>query len=114
MSERDNGLLISDIAVAINKILDYTTEMSFEDYNSDSKTRDAVERNFQIIGEASARVSLDFKLKHSHIEWRIIKDFRNLIIHEYFGVDNHIVWDIVVNRLPELYEKIIAIRDSND
>lgn len=75
-------------------------------YESDSKTKDAVERNFQIVGEAVSRISDDFKKLHVHIEWRIIKDFRNYIIDEYFGIDNHIVWDIIQNRLPELLTQI--------
>ncbi len=83
--------------------------MSYEDYENDSRTKDAVERNFEIIGEAASRVSEDFKNAHPQIEWRIIKDFRNFIIHEYFGIDNQIVWDIVENRLPELKKVIEKI-----
>ena len=106
MSERNTQLLLSDIESSIQKILEYTYGMSYEDYENDSRTKDAVERNFEIIGEAASRVPEDFKETHPQIEWRIIKDFRNFIIHEYFGIDNQIVWDIVENRLPELEERI--------
>ncbi len=95
MSERDNQLLLSDILESIDKIITYTKGMGYSDYESDSKTKDAVERNFEIIGEASSRVTEDFKKLHSLIEWRILKDFRNFIIHEYFGINNQLVWDIV-------------------
>jgi uncharacterized protein with HEPN domain len=69
--------------------------MSFESYEADAKTKDAIERNFEIIGEAASRISEDFKKLHDRIEWRIIKEFRNFIIHEYFGINNLIVWDII-------------------
>ena len=106
MSERDVSLLLSDIKVSISKILEYTKDMSFDAYEADSKTKDAVERNFEIIGEASSRIPDSFKKIHPGIEWRIIKDFRNFIIHEYFGINNLIVWDIIQFRLPDLLKEI--------
>lgn len=87
--------------------------MNYSDYENDSKTKDAVERNFEIIGEAASRISDTFKLSYPDVEWRIIKDFRNFIIHEYFGIDNQIVWDIIENRLPELEEEIKKILELN-
>ena len=109
MSERSTHLLLLDIRFSIRKILDYTAGMSFELYESDAKTRDAVERNFAIIGEAASRVPEEFKNSYPAIEWRVIKDFRNFIIHEYFGVDNMIVWDIIQHRLSDLLNEISTI-----
>lgn len=109
MSERNTSFLLLDIQHSINKILDYTCNMSFEEYESDSKTKDAVERNFEIIGEAASRVPEEFKKLHINIEWRIIKDFRNFVIHEYFGIDNHIVYDIIQHRLPNLLDEISTL-----
>lgn len=106
MSERNVSLLLLDIKVSIDKILAYTKGMSFDSYETDSKTKDAVERNFEIIGEASSRIPDSFKNVHPGIEWRIIKDFRNFIIHEYFGINNQIVWDIIQYRLPDLLKEI--------
>ena len=88
MSERNLTLLLLDIKVSIGKILNYTAGMNFESYEADSRTKDAVERNFEIIGEAASRIPDDFKKLHPTVEWRIIKDFRNFIIHEYFGINN--------------------------
>jgi uncharacterized protein with HEPN domain len=102
MSERVTPLLLDDIQSAINNILEFTKGMTLETYESDLKTRFAVERNFEIIGEAAARISEDFKMSHPEIEWRILKDFRNFIIHEYFGINNEIIWDTIQIRLPEL------------
>lgn len=109
MSERNILLLLQDIETAISKILLYTTNYTLENYETDDKTREAVERNFEIIGEAATRLPEPFKVDHPSIEWRIIKDFRNLIIHEYFGINNQIVWDTIQLRLPGLLEKIRAL-----
>lgn len=112
MSERDTSLLLQDILTSIHRILEYTKGIRFEEYDSDVKTRDAVERNFQIIGEASGRLSEFFKQTHAQIEWRIVKDFRNFLIHEYFGVDNAIVWDVIQHDLPRLSDDVQKILAS--
>lgn len=109
MSERNLTLLLLDIKGSIGKILDYTAGMTFESYEADSKTKDAVERNFEIIGEATSRIPDDFKKLHTSVEWRIIKDFRNFIIHEYFGINNQIVWDTFQFRLPDLLQEISSL-----
>ena len=106
MSERNLSLLLLDIKISIGKVLEYTGGMTFEAYEADSKTKDAVERNFEIIGEAASRIPDDFKKLHPRVEWRIIKDFRNFIIHEYFGINNQIVWDTIQYRLPDLLQEI--------
>ncbi|SEO06297.1 Uncharacterized conserved protein, contains HEPN domain [bacterium A37T11] len=109
MSERDLSLLLQDIEQAVKSILDYTYGYSFSDYEQDLKTRHAVERNFEIIGEAAARISTDFKNKYPEIEWRILKDFRNFIIHDYFGINHDIVWDTIQLRLPDLLKDIQSL-----
>ncbi|HVW12333.1 MAG TPA: HepT-like ribonuclease domain-containing protein [Mucilaginibacter sp.] len=83
--------------------------MSFEAYCSDIKTKHAVEHNFMIIGEAVSRMPSDFKQKHSFVDWRVVKDFRNVIAHDYFGIDNSIVWDIIKVHLPDLSNDITQI-----
>jgi uncharacterized protein with HEPN domain len=109
MSERDLPLLLTDIKSAISAILEYTAGYTAEKYEADLKTRHAVERNFEIIGEAASRIPSDYKLQHPHIEWRIIKDFRNFIIHDYFGINHQIVWDTIQFRLPTLLQDITAL-----
>lgn len=106
MSERQPLLLLSDIQISIRNILDFTKDMTFEIYESDLKTKHAVERNFEIIGEAASRIPENYKLTYPQIEWRILKDFRNFIIHEYFGINNEILWDTIQFRLPELLESV--------
>ena len=88
MSEREISLLLADIKDSITNILEFTKGTTFEMYQSDLKTKHAVERNFEIIGEAASRVPENYKLIYHQIEWRILKDFRNFIIHEYFGIND--------------------------
>ncbi len=86
MSDRNIVLLLKDIESSITKILTYTHGFTFELYETDTKTREAVERNFEIIGEAASRITDEFKQKNQVIEWRIVKDFRSFIIHEYLAL----------------------------
>lgn len=114
MSERSISLLLEDIIVAITTIFEFTDGYSFERFESDLKTRQAVERNFEIIGEAVSRLPQEYRNGHPHIEWRIIKDFRNFIIHDYFGVNHQIIWNTIQFRLPELLFLINELKQKEE
>lgn len=114
MSERDILLLLSDIKEAIIAIRLYTEGFNLISYEKDMKTRHAVERNFEIIGEAAARIPSGYKNNHPAIEWRIIKDFRNFIIHDYFGINHQIVWDTIQFRLPDLLNDINTLIENEE
>ena len=109
MSKREPILLIEDIIDSGNKILEYTSDLSFTDFTKDSKTIDAVIRNFEIIGEAANRLPEDFKDENSEIDWHRIRGFRNRIVHDYFGIDYSIVWEIKSTFLPDLIIKLNAL-----
>ena len=114
MSEREITLLLEDMIASIQYILDFTKGYSIEEYLADNKTKFAVERNFEIIGEAASRIPDDFKAANPEVEWRIIKDFRNFIIHEYFGINNEIIWDTIQLRLPELLTLLSSFNKKHD
>lgn len=97
MEDRDYLL---HIARAIGEIGEHTAGMSREAYEQDSKTQRAVERNLQIIGEAVRKLSPGFKSTRPGIEWDEIYATRNVVVHQYFGVDNSIVWDILLEDVP--------------
>ena len=102
MSKRDPKLLIDDIIESASKILEYIGDMDFESFLKDSKTVDAVIRNFEIIGEAANRLPEEFKDFYSSIDWHKIRGFRNRIVHDYMGIDYGIVWQIKEHFLPNL------------
>lgn len=93
---------IADITEAIEAVLEYTAAMSFEQFVSDRKTIDAVIRNFIIIGEAASHLPEDFIAMHPDLPWREMRDMRNIAVHEYFAVDNEIVWETLKKNLPPL------------
>jgi len=109
MSKRDTKLLVADILESAYKIVAYTKDLSFEQFSTDSKTVDAVIRNFEIIGQAANRLSQDFKNKYSSIEWQRNIGFRNRIVHDYFGIDYSIVWQIKETFLSTLIDQLKEI-----
>lgn len=106
MSKRDNALLIGDMVESAQKIMFYTKDMGFNDFENDSKTVDAVIRNFEIIGEAANRLDEEYKTENPEIEWDHLRGFRNRIVHEYFGIDLEIIWQIIEDDLPNLIEAL--------
>ena len=104
MSERDFRLYLVDIIEAGTAIQGYVTGLSLEDFSCDRKTCSSVIREFEIIGEAVGKLPDEITRQRPDIEWQDIKDFRNLLVHEYFGVDMEIVWQVIQNDLPPLLE----------
>ena len=112
MSERTVDLLIEDIWEAIERIERYTSGMPRKSFEEDEKTTDAVVRNLEIIGEAANRLPDSFKDEHSEIEWIKIIGLRHRIVHEYFGVDLAIIWEILQRDLPAFKQQLQDIRST--
>jgi len=109
MSERDFRLYCADILDSGSAIIEFVNGLSFEQFCNDRKTYSAVIREFEIIGEAVGKLPEALKQRRPDVEWQDIKDFRNLLTHEYFGVDLEIVWKIIEDDLPGLMEAIKEI-----
>jgi len=109
MSKRPIELLLNDINLAIDRIEQYIKNLSFDAFSEDQKSVDAVVRNLEIIGEAANRLPDEFKEKYSKIEWYKVVGLRHRIVHEYFGIDLEIIWQILHKDLPELKQKIMQI-----
>ena len=107
MSNRVPALLIQDMLVAIHDIFEYTSSYTIEQFHSDKKTRAAVVRNLEIIGEAASRLPNTIKDSNPNVEWNRIIRSRHILIHEYSEVDYEVVWRIVTVHLPHL-EKILT------
>jgi len=103
---RNPNLYLIDIKEAIDKIQEYTKDLSFDEFSKNSEKIDAVVRNLEIIGEAVKNIPKELKQKHKEINWQDIVDMRNIITHEYFGIDTEIVWKTIKESLPTLENKV--------
>ena len=116
MCERTDLQFIHDILESSLAAIDFVEGYDFDEFSQDRKTKSAVIRELEIIGEASSRISTNKKNAYQEVPWRLLKDFRNVLSHEYFGVNEEIVWDIVKNKIPCLktqIEEIIKIEIAN-
>jgi len=96
-------LLFLNIQEATNKIIAISNEFtSIDDFKTHYIHYDAVMMNFIVIGEMAGKLSEDFKERNSSINWFKINGFRNIIAHDYFGVDDVVVWQIIKTKIPEL------------
>jgi uncharacterized protein with HEPN domain len=102
---RDARIYLDDILNSITRIESYVGQMTSEDFESDEKTQDAVIRNLEIIGEAVRKLPETIIQSQPEMEWHKIKALRNILVHEYFGINIEIVWDVVQNKLPQLKSK---------
>jgi uncharacterized protein with HEPN domain len=99
---------------SIAEIESYLLEIDFETFLNNSMMRFACIKHMEIIGEASNHVSNEVKLKFSSVEWLQIVGMRNIFVHEYFGIDANLVWEIIKNDIPELKIRIKDIMESLD
>ncbi len=96
---RDHKQQLDDILQAINFIREYVKDMDYKAFEADRKTQDAVIRNLEVIGEAARTVPEEVRDKAAEIQWNKIIALRNILIHEYFGVNLKILWDVIQNKL---------------
>ncbi len=106
MYKRGDKEFIIDMFLSCQKILEYTSGITFEDFERDTKTIDAVVRNIEILGEAVKNITKQTKEKYPEIEWSAIARMRDKVIHFYFGVDITVVWKTVKLDIPSLLEKL--------
>lgn len=106
---RDYRLYLDDMRSAAEKVLRYTQGVDFARFVDDEKTYDAVVRNLEIIGEAARHIPADVQAVYPAVQWRRISGLRDIVVHEYFGIDEDILWDIVATQVPELLGQIRKI-----
>jgi uncharacterized protein with HEPN domain len=104
---------LDDILTAIYDIEEFTRGMYYETFTGDKKTVNAVIRSLEVLGEATKRIPTSFRQKHPDIPWSKMAGMRDVLIHDYMGVDLKTVWKVAQERLPELknlLEKLISAK----
>jgi uncharacterized protein with HEPN domain len=110
---RDESLYLADIIECCEKVLRFTKGMTYKDFVYDEVHFDAVLRNLEIIGEAVKHIPEETRQKYPQVKWRKIAGFRDVVAHNYFGVSDEIVWDVVENIIPDLLEQVREILKEN-
>jgi uncharacterized protein with HEPN domain len=109
MPRRDPHLLLEDIRSALARIERYTTGMQREQFLVDEKTIDAVVRNLEIVGEAVRWLPDEFKRGYVAVPWGQVAGLRNRIVHDYFGLDLEIIWQVLQTSLREFRQQVDEI-----
>lgn len=88
------------------------SNLTKDDFLKDETLKRAVVRSLEIIGEATKKIPADFKIKWDSITWKYMAGMRDRLIHDYMGGNYSIVWDVIKNKIPELYQQIIEVIDK--
>jgi len=107
--KRDYKLFIKDILACINKIEDFVGKMNLAEFMADEKTKSAVVREIEVIGEATKNIPETIRKRYKNLPWLDMARMRDKIIHFYFGIDYEIVWEVIKKRLPEIKSLIKKI-----
>ena len=87
-------------------IISVTENITYDNFLDDETLKRAVVRSLEIIGEATKKISADFKVKWNSIQWRYMAGMRDRLIHDYIGVNYAIVWDVLKNKIPDIHNQI--------
>lgn len=112
MSPRNWEFRLEDIAESLSLIFEYVAGMDFVSWSKDRKTIDAVVRNLEVVGEAATHIPEEIQERYPAIPWNSMKGMRNVLIHEYFGVDTDVLWQTIQDDLPALLTEIQMVLES--
>jgi uncharacterized protein with HEPN domain len=113
-AKRRFEFFLQDMVDATERILRYTENISYDEFTRNTLIRDAVIRNFEVIGESVKHVPFSFQKKHKYIPWYNMFSLRNFIVHEYFDVDDEILWAIIQNDLKKNLHDLQQILDTHN
>ncbi|MDH5476184.1 MAG: DUF86 domain-containing protein [Cyclobacteriaceae bacterium] len=107
---KDDWVYIDHIQASLSKIDNYIDGMTEQEFLADEKTSDAVIRQFEIIGEATKNISSTFRNNHNTIPWKDMAGMRDVLIHDYMGVDIWMVWKTAIEDAPILLEELLKLK----
>ena len=110
MIKKDDSVFIQHILESIEAIEEFSKDLSLEELHKNRLKKSAIIREIEIIGEASKNISNDFTKKHPEIPWKNIIGTRDIMVHQYFGVNIEVVWKIITQDLPKLKKQILKIK----
>ena len=110
---RDQAYLL-DILIAARRILSHVADSSFEEFDRSDLVQSAIERQFEIIGEAARLVSNETRMQFPDIPWNMMTGLRNQLIHNYRNIDNQTLWQTIHHDLPKLIEQIHPVIPPED
>lgn len=114
MPSRDWRFRVRDMMQAINSIQNRVANLTFADFQANETIAKAVFYDFLIIGEAAINIPPEIQLRYPNIPWRVVADMRNVMAHEYFQVNQKIVWNTIKNNLPELMRQLEESIEGED
>ncbi len=106
---RSTEVYLRDILEACGKVRQYVDGLSFSTFVADGRTVDAVVRNLEIIGEAAKCIPSDERHRNPNVQWKRLAGLRDILIHQYFGVDVELIWNLAQEKLPHLEREIAAM-----
>ena len=110
--KRDLVLFLDDILINIQYIESFSKDISKENFKTDKLKQNAIIRSLEVIGEAAKNIPNNFREKYPEIPWKKISGFRDVLIHEYFGIKISRIWNVIEKDLPDLREKLLKIKED--
>jgi uncharacterized protein with HEPN domain len=103
---RDDLVYLMHIRDSLREVRQFIADESYESFLENRMMQNAVMRSFEVVGEAARRVSPEFRGAHPEVPWRLLGDFRNKLIHDYFGLDLDVIWKTATEDAPGLLAQI--------